>query len=340
MAKIDLTTQVRGILPIANGGTGTTDGSMLPQFSDNETPTGTVDGSNTVFTLDSSPNPSGSLLQFKGSSLMLQGIDYTLSQNTITFIVPPATGSNLRSWYRWNIGVFTQTFREQMFEVDSTALEFDYLLAITLEQNLPFDKFEWSFILFETSADSLSMSDHTGLGFGGAFAGTLAQEDAAKIGYGNQVQDSSSMLDSLRFGLVGGADQFLLFDNIDAMQDNLTRIGYGFIITMEQNLPFDSVAIGIGYIFKETMSMSDVCTVTKEFDYSFSETMTQSDFVSRGFGYHDTMTQSDAVKIGYGDACPDTMQLFDSIRYEFLGGAGLLLNVNDRLAMSDLVVHS
>jgi hypothetical protein len=339
MAKIDLTTQVRGILPIANGGTGTIDGSMLPQFSDNETPTGTLDGSNTIFTLDNTPNPSGSLLQFKNSSLMLQGIDYTLSQNTVTFTVPPATGSNLRAWYRWNVGVFTQTFREQMFEVDSTALEFDYLLAITLEQNLPFDKFEWSFILFEMFADSLSMSDHSRLGFGNYFTDTLAQEDAAKIGYGNQESDSLSMLDSIRFGLVGGADQFLLFDNIDAMQDSLTRIGFGLIITMEQNLPFDSVVIGIGYIFKDTMSMSDAFTVTKEFDYSFSDTMTQSDFVSRGFGYAETMTQSDAVKIGYGDACPDTMQLFDSIRYEFVGSA-MLLSLNDRLSMSDALAHS
>lgn len=83
---------------VGSGGGGTT-----PNFSDNETPAGSVDGINTVFVLAHAPNPAISLmLEFQGQ-LQYQGIglDYTLVGNTITMAIAPVSGSILRAWYRY-----------------------------------------------------------------------------------------------------------------------------------------------------------------------------------------------------------------------------------------------
>lgn len=69
---------------------------------DNETPSGTIDGFNAVFTLVASPNPVGSLILTKNGQLMYQGTAYTLSGSTITFSAGyiPVVGDLLRAWYR------------------------------------------------------------------------------------------------------------------------------------------------------------------------------------------------------------------------------------------------
>ncbi len=54
----------------------------------NETPTGTMDGSNVTFTLADAPSPSDSLMLYLNGQLLTQGAseDYTLSTATITFL--------------------------------------------------------------------------------------------------------------------------------------------------------------------------------------------------------------------------------------------------------------
>lgn len=69
-------------------------------YFDNETPSGTVDGTNVTFTLSKSPSPANSLRLFKNGVLMVQGTDYTISGATITYTVAPTGGSNHRAWYR------------------------------------------------------------------------------------------------------------------------------------------------------------------------------------------------------------------------------------------------
>ena len=71
------------------------------KFSDNETPTGTIDGSNKVFTLLYSPDPIGSLDIFLSGSHLTITEDYTLSGSTITFANAPVTGDILRVFYRY-----------------------------------------------------------------------------------------------------------------------------------------------------------------------------------------------------------------------------------------------
>jgi hypothetical protein len=76
---------------------------IVPLFADDETPSGTVNGSNVTFTLAHTPNPSASLQLFVNGQLMTPGAteDFTLSTATITFATAPDTGSNIRAWYRY-----------------------------------------------------------------------------------------------------------------------------------------------------------------------------------------------------------------------------------------------
>ena len=76
-------------------------GGPVPNFSDAEVPSGTINGVNVTFTLLRAPNPLQSLELFLNGVLQTQGIDYTLSTNTITFTVAPASGGALIAWYRY-----------------------------------------------------------------------------------------------------------------------------------------------------------------------------------------------------------------------------------------------
>ena len=81
------------------GGGGAPGGS----FADAEIPAGAVNGSNTVFTLASTPSPASSLELYRNGLLMLQGADYQISARTITFFLAsvPQTGDLLVASYRF-----------------------------------------------------------------------------------------------------------------------------------------------------------------------------------------------------------------------------------------------
>jgi len=79
-------------------------------FVGGETPTGTINGTNKTFTLANTPNggicltltPSGGqpqLLNYSGNVNSLEPNDYTISGNTITFTVAPASGSSIYANY-------------------------------------------------------------------------------------------------------------------------------------------------------------------------------------------------------------------------------------------------
>jgi hypothetical protein len=69
---------------------------------DAETPSGAIDGSNSVFTLAGAPNPARSLLVYRNGLLQKEGVDYTLSGNAITFAAAsvPVPGDILTVSYR------------------------------------------------------------------------------------------------------------------------------------------------------------------------------------------------------------------------------------------------
>lgn len=89
------------ISPAVGAGTA---GGFVPNFADNETPTGTVNGINTVFTLAHTPNPAASLDLFKNGQLLIaSGVDFTLATATVTFTAGsiPQTGDAIICSYRF-----------------------------------------------------------------------------------------------------------------------------------------------------------------------------------------------------------------------------------------------
>jgi hypothetical protein len=73
-------------------------------LADNETPGGTIDGVNTDFTLAHAPNPTASLQLQLGGIFLTQGVDYTISGNTITFLTAPdasLSGQPFKAFYRY-----------------------------------------------------------------------------------------------------------------------------------------------------------------------------------------------------------------------------------------------
>ena len=69
-------------------------------YIDSETPTGTINGVNTSFTLANTP-VDGSLKVYLNGARQKLTDDYTLSGKTINFITAPETGSNLLVDYRY-----------------------------------------------------------------------------------------------------------------------------------------------------------------------------------------------------------------------------------------------
>ncbi|HEX7360971.1 MAG TPA: hypothetical protein VF283_10815 [Bryobacteraceae bacterium] len=78
------------------------------EFVDAETPAGTPNGTTTVFTLTKAPAPAASLELYRNGVLQRQGVDYTLSGNTVTFVNAsiPQTNDLLQAFYR-NSGTAT-----------------------------------------------------------------------------------------------------------------------------------------------------------------------------------------------------------------------------------------
>lgn len=73
-------------------------------YADLETPSGTINGSNTTFTLTHTPNPSVSLQLYENGIMQRAGVDYTLSGSTITMTQAPMGGSSpdtLVAFYRF-----------------------------------------------------------------------------------------------------------------------------------------------------------------------------------------------------------------------------------------------
>lgn len=73
-----------------------------PGFVDGETPAGLINGSNPTFTLAEIPSPASSLSLYRNGILQKQGLDYSITDNVITFasVSIPQGGDLLLSSYR------------------------------------------------------------------------------------------------------------------------------------------------------------------------------------------------------------------------------------------------
>jgi hypothetical protein len=75
--------------------------ALTGSFSDDETPTGTINGVNTTFTLGHTPSGTSLMLFKNGQKLEPGGADFSLSTATITMTAAPKTGDILTASYRY-----------------------------------------------------------------------------------------------------------------------------------------------------------------------------------------------------------------------------------------------
>ena len=98
-------TTLSGDVASVTAGGAVTLGSTIQRtagFADEEAPSGTINGSNAVFTLAHTPNPAASLKLYKnGVRMRAGGNDYTLATATITMVSAPLTGDVLLADYRY-----------------------------------------------------------------------------------------------------------------------------------------------------------------------------------------------------------------------------------------------
>ena len=72
----------------------------LPTKVFSETPSGTINGSNPTFTLLNAPITGSEQIYINGLRMKIVD-DYTLSTNTITFVVAPVSGDRLMADYEY-----------------------------------------------------------------------------------------------------------------------------------------------------------------------------------------------------------------------------------------------
>ncbi len=91
-----------------------TAGSSTAMFADGETPSGTMNGTNAIFSLATAPTPVASLQLFRNGLEQMSGIDFTLSGNTITFLNGniPKPSDIVQAFYRFPGTGQTATFSD------------------------------------------------------------------------------------------------------------------------------------------------------------------------------------------------------------------------------------
>ncbi len=74
-------------------------GKFVIDDFNNETPSGTINGSNVTFTLSATPEENDSVLVFVDGLKLKQTTDYSLSGVTLTMVTAPALGQELTVQY-------------------------------------------------------------------------------------------------------------------------------------------------------------------------------------------------------------------------------------------------
>lgn len=74
-------------------------GGLLYGTFTQETPGGTVNGTNTAFTLVSTPTASGTVVLTQNGLVLVQGTDYSISGSSLTLTTAPVIGQNLYAYY-------------------------------------------------------------------------------------------------------------------------------------------------------------------------------------------------------------------------------------------------
>lgn len=75
------------------------DAKFLKRFWVDETPSGTINGSNTAFTLAQTPLENDSVELYQDGLKLTYTTDYTISGTSITMVTAPVVGQSLRANY-------------------------------------------------------------------------------------------------------------------------------------------------------------------------------------------------------------------------------------------------
>ena len=75
------------------------DAQALKKFWTDETPSGTINGSNTAFTLSQTPLENETVNLYRDGLKLTEGSDYSLSGSSITMTTAPSVGQTLRANY-------------------------------------------------------------------------------------------------------------------------------------------------------------------------------------------------------------------------------------------------
>lgn len=241
--KIDLTSQVQGVLPVANGGAGSLTGS---QFADAEVPSGAINGANGTFLLLNVPNPAGSLMLFLNRLLQIQGTDYTLVGKSIT-IAPPASGSTIVSWYRYISSPLSLVLADSLLMSDS------------FSNDAPASQIPLGF------AEQLVMADRMTVVFSpySLYTEFMVMADSIRIVLLPLQQQPAETLTMLDAALINLGLRLSLGDLWQAWGEKFVYMSAGSGPDL--------------YIPAEQLSLTDSSTVVLGFPKSFAEQMTQSD---------------------------------------------------------------
>lgn len=82
----------------------TVDARQLNRFWKDEAPSGTINGSNTSFTLSETPIENDAVELFLDGLYLTPTTDYSISGTTITMVTAPALGQTLRASYIQKFG--------------------------------------------------------------------------------------------------------------------------------------------------------------------------------------------------------------------------------------------
>lgn len=246
--KIDLTTQVQGVLPEINGGAGPNSGT---RFGDADVLVGAVNGTNTNFTLSNAPNPAASLILFLNKILQIQGVDYTVAGNIVTMSVAPLSVGSFLGWYRYKgfsygLGLLDTLLMSDGFAFDVPSFSKDTSLVDTLTM---------TDIVAKTVSSNSSISLEDFLVMNDRIVATVPS-NTFLLSDSLTLTDGIAARATISFAFV---DQLVFADPVSGSLSG----GPAFGRLLDGLTYADSIALGLSGSISDQMSSSDAVVVVK-----------------------------------------------------------------------------
>lgn len=226
----------------------------------NETPGGVVDGSSTSFTLANPVSPPGSLLLYRNGLLLQAGVDYNLSDSTITFVpaATPQPGDILLASYQNQpsianlAGSLTQSSQTASSSIGSAPQ-----------------------VLCSASGTSTNSTSATSIGSCVIPANTLGAGDRVEVRFSLSHQGSAT---GFNFSVVWGSQAMVQRTasaadvivtghgdaSLSAAVTNLDMLTWGSVLPLSPGVASTAFASGLTVTFQAAMSAAGTDAVTLE----------------------------------------------------------------------------